>query len=61
MTDLPEDVTRLVPAAYVAALESVAAGGSDDDVAARTGVDPAAARTVVQLAVAKLLDAITPR
>jgi len=57
LLSVPDDLAAELPAAYVAALESIAAGLSDAEVADRTGVDVSAVPALVRLATARLLTA----
>ena len=52
---LPDEIARLLPRDYVATLELVAEGATDDEVAATVGVDATAVPALVRLATAKLL------
>lgn len=53
---LSETVIRQLPPSYVVALECIANGDSDDDLAERVGVDLSAVPALVRLATAKLLE-----
>lgn len=52
---LSDEVIRLLPVAYVAALECVANGDSVETIAERAGVDESAVPALIRLATAKLL------